>query len=134
MDNSGPGTNIIWKIIGFVTAVCALGHRIYHTIGNYDSIVLEWGRFIYVFWCIYLIAVAAVVTPFTKGKLSLILPLTVISVSLLILCLDGIIFVAKLFDPSNRSMTEMGYFPFEYVLTCLSGVFGVVRYLKEAVK
>ena len=74
MDNSGPGTNIIWKT------------------------------------------------------------LTVISVSLLILCLDGIIFVAKLFDPSNRSMTEMGYFPVEYVLTCLSGVFGVVRYLKEAVK
>lgn len=121
MGTAGHKTICIWKVIGLAIALCALGYKIAFTVYYYDSIMQEWGSFMIEYWSLYLISFLAVATFFTRGKLTLIFSCVIMSVSMLLICIDGIVRVAKLFDPTNRSMTEMGYFPLAHLLNTLAG-------------
>lgn len=121
MDIAGRETICIWKVIGLVIAIFALGYKTVLTVYYYDSIVQEWGSFLFEYWALYLIGFLAVATFFTRGKLTLIFSGVIMSVSMLLICIDGIIWVAKQFDPSNRTMTEMGYSPLVHLLNTLAG-------------
>ena len=122
---------IILKLTGLVIALAALGYRIFCAIDNYDSITMEWGKYMVVFWLLYIINLVCIATPFTRGWLTVVLSYAVVSVSMLLLCLDGIIYVAKLFDPSDRTMTEMGYYPVVHLLNCISGGFSIFGFMCE---
>ena len=123
MNNNKPGLFSVWKIIGLVITLGALGYRIICPAMYFDSIEMEWGGLIAVFWSMYLINLVAIFLTFTRGRLTLILSIVTASLSALLLCFDGIFLVAKLFDPSGRTMTEMGYFPLANFMILMAGVF-----------
>lgn len=118
--------NIVLKIIGFVIALGALGYRIFCNIYYYDSIKMEWGRTTYMFGVLYLLSLLAIANSFTKGWPAMIIAYAVVSLSILLLGVDGLFWVAKRFDPSNRTMTEMGYLPLVHFLNCIAGVFNII--------
>ena len=122
---------IILKLIGIVIALAAFGYRVFCMISNYDSITMEWGNSMFTFWLLFLISVISVAAPFTKGWVTVFLSYSVISASMLLLCVDGIIYIAKIFDPSDRTMTEMGYYPVVHLLNCISGGFSIFGFMCE---
>lgn len=119
----------VWKIIGLVIALGTLGYRICITAVYFDSIVMEWGSMLAVFFLLYLIDISAVTAAFTRNWATLILAGIVTVAAMFILIFDGIFFVAKLFDPSNRTMTEMGYLPLANFMDCLAGFFHIIGFL-----
>ena len=129
MGKNIPKTFNVCKIIGLVIALAAIGLKVFWTVYYFDSITAEYGRLMGIYWTLYLVSVAAAVTPFTRGWTTMVMSLIVMSLEGLLLVLDGIFFVAKLFDPSHRTMTEMGYFPLVNFLFVISSVFCLIGFL-----
>lgn len=123
MTNNKPGIISIWKIIGLVIAIGALGYRVICTIMYFDSIEENWGRSFPSFWFMLLLNSVAIYMAFTRGWLTMILSIVISSLSALILCFDGIFWIARISDPSGRTMAEMGYFPLEHLLVFIACIF-----------
>lgn len=126
--------NSIWKLLGLLIALGALGFKVFCTIYYYDDVMMEWGSIIYLFWGIYLVNMIALVAPFTKGILCLLISMAVTSASMLLLIGDGIFLIAKLSDGLYRSMAEMGCYPLTYLLNCIASAFNIVGYINDRKK
>lgn len=120
----------VWKIIGLVIALAAIGLKVFWSVYYFDSITDEYGRMMGIYWALCLVSLAAAVTPFTRGWTTMIFSFVVMSLAGLLLVFDGIFFVAKLFDPSHRTMTEMGYYPLVNFLLVISSVFSLIGFLR----
>ena len=123
--------NSIWKLIGLIVALVALGIKVFLTIFFYDDVMMEWEHMLYLFWGVYLVNIVALVAPFTKGTLCLLISMAVTSAFMLFLIGDGIFLIAKLADGLYRSMAEMGCYPLTYVLNCVASAFNIVGYIND---
>ena len=128
MNNAGHGIFSIWKLIGLFIAIGAFGYKIYYTIVYFNSISDWWGGLIILFFAMYLTNIATVLTSFTRSQLTLILALTVITISMTLICLDGLVFLGFAASLDSTPMIKRGIFPLAHILNSLAGVFDLIGY------
>ena len=128
MSNTKPGMFSVWKILGLVIALGALGYRIFCTVSYFDTISDYWGGLITVFFAVYLIYLLPVYTNFTRGWLTMILALVTIVISACLLFFDGLSWVGNMVSLDDRPMTELGYIPIAHLINIIAGTFDLIGF------
>ena len=128
MSKTKSGMFSVWKIIGLVIAIGALAYRLICNAVYIDDITKQWGGLIFLFFAVYAVNLMTILTTFTRGKLTLILSIVMISVSMCIVCFDGLMFIGSIVSLADRTMSEQGLFPLAFVINTIAAFFDFIGF------
>ena len=122
MSNTKPGMFDKWKIIGLAIAVAVLVYRVITAAVYFDDINEYWAGLAFLFWGAFITSFATIATTFTRGKVTLIMSIVMMSLSFFLLFMDLLFFLGSIVSLSSQSMSEQGLFPLVHLFNGFASI------------
>ncbi|MBR6484376.1 MAG: hypothetical protein IKT14_05100 [Clostridiales bacterium] len=119
----------IWKIIGFVIALGALGYKLLYTATYFDSIYEWWSGLIFIFFIIYLTDLVIVANSFTRGIITMCIAIGMAVISVGLICFDGLALLAFAASLDGTPLIERGFYPLSHLLNIVACIFDLIGFL-----
>ena len=129
MEKTKHGIFSIWKVIGFMIALFALSYKVFYTADNIDLIADWWGSLVIIPFAVYLINLATIATSFTRGPITAVLAGSMITASIILICIDGFIFLGFAAGCAYAPLYMFGFFPLANLLNIIASFFNLFGFL-----
>ena len=129
MNQTKPGMFSVWKLIALVISIGALLYKLACTISNFGSIKDWWGGLIVVFLIGYASSIVTITTSFTRGSVTLILSIIMLSLSICTICFEGIAFLGFAASLDDTPMIERGFLPLVNIANAIASVLNLIGFL-----
>ena len=124
MGNNGLNViAIVFKVMGFIIALAGLIYKVYFAILYFDKISMWWnGSMIAMYFLFYITSLATMASSFFKGKVGMIIAISIIFTSVSLLVVDGLAVLGFAASLDSASLIERGIVPLVNVLNMLAGI------------
>ena len=124
MGNNGLNViAIVFKVMGFIIALAGLIYKVYFAILYFDKISMWWnGSMIAMYFLFYITSLATMASSFFKGKVGMIIAISIIFISVSLLVVDGLAVLGFAASLDSASLIERGIVPLVNVLNMLAGI------------
>ncbi len=124
MGNNGLNViAIVFKVMGFIIALAGLIYKVYFAILYFDKISMWWnGSMIAMYFLFYITSLATMASSFFKGKVGMIISISIIFTSVSLLVVDGLAVLGFAASLDSASLIERGIVPLVNVLNMLAGI------------
>lgn len=124
MGNNGLNViAIVFKVMGFIIALAGLIYKVYFAILYFDKISMWWnGSMIAMYFLFYITSLATMASSFFKGKVGMIIAISIIFTSVSLLVVDGLAVLGFAASLDSTSLIERGIVPLVNVLNMLAGI------------
>ena len=124
MGNNGLNViAIVFKVMGFIIALAGLIYKVYFAILYFDKISMWWnGSMIAMYFLFYITSLATMASSFFKGKVGMIIAISIIFTSVSLLVVDGLTVLGFAASLDSASLIERGIVPLVNVLNMLAGI------------
>ena len=128
MGNNGLNViAIVFKVMGFIIALAGLIYKVYFAILYFDKISMWWnGSMIAMYFLFYITSLATMASSFFKGKVGMIIAISIIFTSVSLLVVDGLAVLGFAASLDSASLIERGIVPLVNVLNMLAGIINLL--------
>ena len=110
------------KLVGLIIALLGLIFRVANNITNYDGITDWWGGMLVGYFILYFTSVLTIVSALLKRNASLVISICMLTISVLFLVFDGILFLGFAITLNSSGMGEIGIVPLVNLLNLVASV------------
>lgn len=110
------------KLVGLIIALLGLIFRVANNITNYDGITDWWGGMLVGYFILYFTSVLTIVSALLKRNASLVISICMLTISVLFLVFDGILFLGFAVTLNPSGMGEIGIVPLVNLLNLVASV------------